>query len=71
MAKGSSERDSEDVFTISLLQKLGKLIFASADRELYDELLQEAAGDEERLLQLEEERIGANHAYIGGEATRH
>ena len=71
MAKVSSERDPEDVFTVSLLQKLGKLIFASAYRELYDELLEEAAGNEERLLRLEEERIGANHAFIGGEAARH
>src|SRR6056297_333639 len=71
IAKVSKDRDPEDIFTVSLLQKLGKLIFASAYRELYDELLQEAAGDEERLLQLEEDRIGANHAYIGGEAARH
>ena len=71
MAKVSSERDPEDIFTVSLLQKLGKLIFASAYPELYDELLEEADGNEERLLQLEEERIGANHAYIGGEAAKH
>ncbi len=71
MAKVSSDRDPEDVFTVSLLQKLGKLIFASAYRELYDELLNEAEGSEKRLQQLEEERIGANHAFIGGEAARH
>ncbi len=71
MDKVSSDRDLEDIFTVSLLQKLGKLIFASAYRELYDELLDEAAGSEKRLLQLEKERIGANHAFIGGEAARH
>src|SRR6056297_1302171 len=40
IAKVSKDRDPEDIFTVSLLQK-------------------------------EEDRIGANHAYIGGEAARH
>ena len=71
MAKVTSDRDLEDIFTVSLLQKLGKLIFASAYGERYDQLLDEAQGSEKRLLQLEEERIGANHAFIGGEAARH
>lgn len=66
-----SDEDPEEVFTVSLLQNLGKLILACAYRETYDQLLEEAAGSEKRLLELEDERIGANHAYIGGEAAKH
>ncbi len=66
-----SDQDPEEVFTVSLLQNLGKLIFACAYRETYDQLLEEAAGSEKRLLELEDEQIGANHAYIGGEAAKH
>lgn len=65
-----SEQDPEEVFTVSLLQNLGKLILACAYRETYDQLLNEAAGSESRLLELERERLGADHAYIGGEAAR-
>ncbi len=66
-----SEADPEEVFTVSLLQNLGKLILACAFRGTYDQLLDEAGGSEKRLLALEEERLGASHAYIGGEAARH
>jgi diguanylate cyclase (GGDEF)-like protein len=65
-----SDQDPEEAFTVSLLQNLGKLILACAYRETYDQLLDEAGGSEKRLLELEDERIGANHAYIGGEAAK-
>ena len=65
-----SEGDPEEVFTVSLLQNLGKLILACAFGENYDQLLEEAAGSERKLLQLEDERLGANHAYIGSEAAK-
>lgn len=65
-----SDQDPEEAFTVSLLQNLGKLILACAYRETYDQLLIESAGSEKRLLELEDERIGANHAYIGGEAAK-
>ena len=66
-----SDQDPEEAFTVSLLQNLGKLILACAFRETYDQLLEEAGGSEERLRELEDKRIGANHAYIGGEAAKH
>lgn len=66
-----SDGDPEEVFTVSLLQNLGKLIFACAFGETYDKILQQAAGSEKKLLQLEEEQIGANHAYIGCAAAKH
>jgi len=65
-----SENDPEEVFTIGLLQKLGKLILACAYREEYDKLLTAAAGSEKRLLELEREHLGADHAFIGGEAVK-
>lgn len=66
-----SDLDPEEAFTVSLLQNLGKLMLACAYRETYDQLLETAAGNEERLQELEQERIGATHAYIGGEAAKH
>ncbi len=65
-----SDQDPEDAFTVSLLQNLGKLILACAFKEQYDALLEESEGSEQRLLELEEERLGASHAYIGAEAAR-
>ncbi len=66
-----SKVDPDEVFTVSLLQNLGKLIFACAYREQYDQILQDAGGSDQRLLELEAERIGATHAYIGSEAAKH
>ena len=65
-----SDGDPEEVFTVSLLQNLGKLILACAYKEEYDQLLAEAEGSERRLIELEEERLGASHAYVGGEAAK-
>ena len=66
-----SDGDPEEVFTVSLLQNLGKLIFACAFRETYDEILKEAAGSEKELMRLELERIGATHADVGCAAAKH
>ncbi len=66
-----SDLDPEEAFTVSLLQNLGKLILACAYREKYDALLEMAEGSEKRLLELEQEHLGADHAYIGGEAAKH
>ncbi|HEY5672076.1 MAG TPA: GGDEF domain-containing protein [Malonomonas sp.] len=66
-----SKADPDEVFTVALLQNLGKLIFACAYREQYDQILQDADGSDQRLLELEVERIGASHAYIGSEAAKY
>jgi len=64
--------DAEEVFTAGLLQNIGVLILAQAYPEVYDEIL--AAADNDRngplLIELEEARIGASHAFIGNAATR-
>ena len=61
--------DTEEVFTVSLLANLGKLILAAAFTERYSEIFSRASQDEKSLSQLEEELIGADHAYIGCEAA--
>ena len=66
-----SDGDADEVFTVALLQNLGKLILACAYPEQYDQILQDADGSEQRLLELEEEQIGVNHAYIGCAAAKH
>ena len=66
-----SDGDPEEVFTVSLLQNVGKLILACAYGATYDKLLQQAGGSEKTLLQLEQEQLGTNHAEIGYEAARH
>lgn len=66
-----SDQDPEEAFTASLLQNLGKLIFASTYGDTYDQLVAEAEGEDSRLLALEDERIGANHAWVGAQAAQH
>jgi diguanylate cyclase (GGDEF)-like protein len=61
--------DSEEVFTVSLLANLGKLILATAFAERYSEIYTQAAAGEKSLAQLEREILGASHAYIGCEAA--
>jgi diguanylate cyclase (GGDEF)-like protein len=68
--KEVSEQDPDDAFTVSLLQNLGKLILACAFRDQYDELLNKAQGSEQQLLELEEQELGVNHAYVGSEAGK-
>ncbi len=63
--------DTEEVFTVSLLSNLGKLILATAFPELYSEIVSQAENGEQGLAQLETESIGADHAYIGREAAHH
>ncbi len=61
--------DTEEVFTVSLLANLGKLILASAFTDRYSEIFSQVAQGDKSLHQLEEELIGADHAYIGCEAA--
>lgn len=63
--------DTEEVFTVSLLANLGKLILATAFAEEYSDVFARATRGEKDLHALEEEIIGADHTYIGYEATRH
>jgi diguanylate cyclase (GGDEF)-like protein len=62
--------DTEEVFTVSLLANLGKLILAAAFPEDYSQVFSQAGQGDKGLYQLEREMIGADHAYIGCEAAR-
>ncbi len=63
--------DSEEVFTVGLLANLGKLILSTAFSERYCKILSQVADGEKSLDQLEDELIGADHAYIGCEAAQY
>lgn len=65
------EDDTEEVFTVSLLANLGKLILATAFPAEYSDVFARAAQGEKTLHELESEIIGADHTYIGYEASRH
>jgi len=64
------DEDTEEVFTVSLLANLGKLILATAFAERYSQLYRQATAGEKSLFELEREIIGADHAYIGREAAQ-
>ncbi len=63
--------ETEEVFTVSLLANLGKLILATAFPQEYRDIFDRADNAENELHKLETEIIGADHTYIGFEATRH
>lgn len=53
-----------EMFTCGLLSQIGKLALAAIHHEKYGNALAEAGDDHDRLLQLEEENFGLNHAEI-------
>ncbi|HSI95975.1 MAG: diguanylate cyclase [Methylophilaceae bacterium] len=53
-----------EMFTCGLLSQIGKLALAAIHHDKYGNALAEAGDDHERLLQLEEENFGLNHAEI-------
>jgi len=63
--------DPEEIFTAGLLQNIGILILAQAYPQTYDEILAQADKSQigPSLIELEEARIGASHAFIGNAAT--
>ncbi len=63
--------EAEEVFTVGLLANLGKLILATAYSEAYSKILSRASDEERGLAELEEETLGASHAYIGSQAAGH
>lgn len=53
-----------EMFTCGLLSQIGQLALAAIHHEKYGNALAEAGDDHDRLLQLEEENFGLNHAEI-------
>jgi diguanylate cyclase (GGDEF)-like protein len=61
---------AEEAFVTGLLQNLGVLILARAFPEQYQKIEQAMEKEGSNRCQLENDLIGANHAYIGSEVTR-
>jgi putative nucleotidyltransferase with HDIG domain len=57
-------------FTAGLLHDIGKLVLASAERELYARLIQRAKDQGLVLSALERSALGTDHAELGGELMR-
>jgi diguanylate cyclase (GGDEF)-like protein len=65
------DKDSaEEAFVTGLLQNLGRLILARAFPDLYQQVEQAMEREGSNRCQLENDLIGADHAYIGSEVAR-
>jgi two-component system, cell cycle response regulator len=65
----TKEGASDDVFLAGLLQNLGELILIRTFPDDFEKILGDAASDTEQL-QLEIDRLGATHAYVGYAVAR-
>jgi diguanylate cyclase (GGDEF)-like protein len=65
------QSDPEEIFIAGMLQNVGEMILARSFPEAHQQLLSQASGDEARLLELERETFGADHAYIGAKVLQH
>lgn len=61
----------EEAFTCGLLHDFGKLVMLHHSGSAYAQLIEEAATAPRPLFKLEQQRIGHNHATIGGIIGRH
>ncbi|MCR4321608.1 MAG: GGDEF domain-containing protein, partial [Candidatus Brocadiaceae bacterium] len=62
--------DWEEVFVAGLLQDIGELIIATSLPRQYEQVLLEAFKGEKSTFELEQQIIGADHAFIGYEVTK-
>lgn len=73
LAKALAERDNETAATCNsayiagLLHNIGKLILIRHLPEIYAEILEDNKQHEKNQTKIESERLGANHAIIGGQ----
>ena len=62
--------DWEEVFVAGLLQNIGELIIATSLPQQYEQVLLESFKGEKSTFELEQQIIGADHAFIGYEVTK-
>jgi diguanylate cyclase (GGDEF)-like protein len=62
--------DWEEIFVAGLLQNIGELIIATSLPQQYEQVLIETFKSEKSTLELEQQIIGADHAFIGYEVTK-
>lgn len=65
------QSDPEEIFIAGMLQNVGEMILARAFPQQYPSLRDQAGGDEERLLALEQAAFQADHAFIGAKVLHH
>ncbi len=72
LAAQIAQANTDEIFTISLLQNIGQLIFALTVPSKYDQILQKQASDPKDLcdIALEEEFLGLPHTISGFEVAR-
>jgi len=62
--------DWEEIFVAGLLQNIGELIIATSLPQQYEQVLLETFKSEKSTFELEQQIIGADHAFIGYEVTK-
>lgn len=62
--------DPEEIFIAALLQNIGELILARSFPQQYEQVLMRLSGNEKDVIEIEQQNIGADHAYVGYEVTR-
>lgn len=62
--------DWEEIFVSGLLENIGELIIALSFPQEYEQVLSEASGSDKDIIELEQQIIGADHAFIGYEVAK-
>ena len=65
-----AKSDWEEVFIVGLLQDIGELIIALSLPQQYEQVLSEASHSGKDIVEIEQQIIGADHAFIGYEVTK-
>ncbi len=63
--------DPEEIFIAGMLQNIGEMILARTFAEDYRLICQQSGDDDDRLLALEQERFGVDHAWVGARVLEH
>lgn len=66
-----SKSDWEEFFVIGLLQNIGEMLIALSFPQQYEEILLEASRGEKDLIEVEQQILGTDHAYIGYAVAKH
>jgi diguanylate cyclase (GGDEF)-like protein len=71
LAHATGLRAEDEAFLGALLQDIGMLAMSRLQREDYDRICTEAGDDHDRLVAVERERLGCDHAEIGSWLVQH
>ncbi|RMH05609.1 MAG: HDOD domain-containing protein [Nitrospirae bacterium] len=65
MGRWLKRADCEEIFLAALLQDLGMLVLSETEGQTYGQLIQRSAHSHQRLVEVERETLGADHAEVG------